>query len=256
MILWSGSRGRTGLFVTLLCLTFLSACSSRPSGSPPDNTLPKGDQGGVEKVGQPYKIAGRWYRPERNPGYDVVGLASWYGKQFHGKKTANGEVFNMNALTAAHKTLPLPTFVKVTNLSNGRSLVLRVNDRGPFVDDRIIDVSRRAAQILGFESKGVTQVRVQISDENGKVAKPRKSRDKERHFVQIGAFASKANAEQERDRARDAGARAKIEEVETSGTSLWRVRVGPFKTVRDAGKLLSRLRDRGFFQAQIFTETP
>lgn len=117
--------------------------------------------GGDYKVGAPYKVAGRWYHPKEDPGYNRVGIASWYGPNFHGKRTANGERYNMNALTAAHTTLPMPSFVRVTNLENGRSIILKVNDRGPFVSDRIIDVSRRGAQLLGFEKKGTARVRVQ-----------------------------------------------------------------------------------------------
>ena len=117
---------------------------------------------GTYKVGKPYKIAGRWYTPKEDPYYDEVGVASWYGKKFNGRATANGEVFDMDDFSAAHKTLPMPSYVKVTNLKNGRSLVVRVNDRGPFVSERIIDLSRRAAQELGFLKQGTTRVRVKI----------------------------------------------------------------------------------------------
>lgn len=112
------------------------------------------------KVGKPYQIKGIWYYPREDPGYDRSGIASWYGPPFHGRRTANGEVYDMNALTAAHKTLPMPTWVRVTNLENGRALVLRVNDRGPFVNGRIIDVSKRAAELLGFHDQGTAKVQV------------------------------------------------------------------------------------------------
>ena len=113
------------------------------------------------KIGNPYKIDGKWYTPAANLNYNQVGVASWYGPGFHNKKTANGETYNMNALTAAHTTLPMPSYVRVTNLENNRSLLLKINDRGPFVDDRLIDVSRRGAQLLGFEKRGTTRVRVE-----------------------------------------------------------------------------------------------
>ena len=116
--------------------------------------------GGKIKIGKPYQVAGVWYYPANNPNYDETGIASWYGSEFHGRVTANGEDYDMNALTAAHRTLPMPSYVEVTNLENGRSLILRVNDRGPFVQGRIIDVSRRAAKLLGFEKAGVAKVRV------------------------------------------------------------------------------------------------
>lgn len=115
---------------------------------------------GETKIGDPYEVAGVWYYPKQDPDYDQTGIASWYGQPFHGRSTANGEIYDMNRLSAAHKTLPMPIFVTVTNLENGRSLRLRVNDRGPFVHGRIIDVSRRAAQLLGFERKGTARVRV------------------------------------------------------------------------------------------------
>ena len=116
----------------------------------------------VYKVGAPYEVNGEWYYPAVDYNYDRTGVASWYGEQFNERYTANGEVFDLNGLTAAHKTLPMPTIVQVTNLANGRSLRLRVNDRGPFADGRIIDVSRRAAQLLGFETQGTTPVRVEV----------------------------------------------------------------------------------------------
>jgi rare lipoprotein A len=109
---------------------------------------------------RPYQIRGRWYRPQEDLDYEEIGLASWYGDRFHGRPTATGETFDMNALTAAHKTLPLPGLVEVTNLENGRTVVLRVNDRGPFVDGRIIDLSRGAARELGLLERGVGRVRV------------------------------------------------------------------------------------------------
>lgn len=117
---------------------------------------------GVYKVGNPYQVAGVWYYPKEDPNYDETGIASWYGPDFHGKPTANGEIFDMNEVTAAHQTLPLPSLVRVTNLENGRSIIVRVNDRGPFVNGRIIDLSRRSAQLLGTDRQGVARVRVQM----------------------------------------------------------------------------------------------
>ena len=120
---------------------------------------PKG--GGVYRVGKPYTVAGRTYVPRVNNHYDRVGLASWYGDAFHGRYTANGEIFDENSISAASPTLPLPSYARVTNLANQRSIVVRVNDRGPYVGDRLIDVSVRTAKLLGFYGKGVTRVRVQ-----------------------------------------------------------------------------------------------
>lgn len=115
---------------------------------------------GEYKVGKPYQVNGVWYVPREQPTYDQRGVASWYGDEFHMKATANGEAFDMNAVSAAHTTLPLPSMVEVTNLDNGRKLVVRVNDRGPFVGNRIIDLSREAARQLGYDRAGLANVRV------------------------------------------------------------------------------------------------
>ena len=117
--------------------------------------------GGIYKIGTPYEIEGEWYYPQEDATYDNTGIASWYGPKFHGRRTANGEIFDMDLLTAAHPTLPMPVRAKVTNLENGRSVVVRINDRGPFAKDREIDMSRHAADLLGFKKKGTAKVRVQ-----------------------------------------------------------------------------------------------
>jgi peptidoglycan lytic transglycosylase len=121
--------------------------------------VPKG--GGVYRVGKPYAVAGRIYTPQEDNHYSAVGLASWYGEDFHGRYTANGEIFDMNAISAASPTLPLPSYARVTNLANHRSIVVRVNDRGPYVGNRLIDVSVKTAKLLGFYGEGVTKVKVE-----------------------------------------------------------------------------------------------
>jgi rare lipoprotein A len=125
------------------------------------NDVPKG--GGMFKLGSPYKVAGRWYVPREDPSYDEYGIASWYGADFHGRRTANGEVFDANALTAAHPTLPLPCYAYVTNVDNGKTVLVRVNDRGPYVNDRLIDMSYAAAKQLGYASQGRARVRVRYA---------------------------------------------------------------------------------------------
>jgi rare lipoprotein A len=154
----------------LLCI-FLANCANNSHIDPrygvepsarlvqPGAPVPKG--GGVYRVGSPYMVAGRVYVPQDNPHYRADGVASWYGSDFHGRATANGEIFDADAITAAHPTLPLPSYVRVSNLSNGRSLIVRVNDRGPYAGNRIIDVSRRAAHLLGFTVSGTAWVRVE-----------------------------------------------------------------------------------------------
>ena len=158
----------------LLCaslLLLLGACAStghRPPSShqPPRHQPPPAPgqkapqpQGGV-KIGKPYVVMGKTYVPADDRGYDQQGIASWYGPTCHTKPTANGEIYNQDDVTAAHKTLPMPSWVEVQNLDNGRKLVVRINDRGPFVDGRIIDLSRRSAQLLGVDGPGLARVRV------------------------------------------------------------------------------------------------
>jgi rare lipoprotein A len=125
----------------------------------PGEPVPKG--GGVYRVGKPYTVAGRVYTPAEDNSYSAIGLASWYGDDFHGRYTANGEIYDMNSITAASPTLPLPSYARVTNLSNHKSIVVRVNDRGPYVADRLVDVSAQTAKMLGFYGKGVTKVKVE-----------------------------------------------------------------------------------------------
>lgn len=133
--------------------------SSSPRVVEFDQPVPKG--GGTYRIGKPYVVGGRTYVPEENTNYRAEGLASWYGDDFHGRLTANGEVFDMTSLTAAHPTLPLPCYVRVTNMGNGKSLIVRVNDRGPYHGNRVIDVSHRAATLLDFQTSGIARVRVE-----------------------------------------------------------------------------------------------
>ena len=159
----------SGLVMTAALALLLAGCSSSDKPDPfagkgsPKYTkagpLPKG--GGRRHVGKPYQVAGRTYYPTARPKPVEVGMASWYGPKFHRRKTANGEWFDMNYLSAAHKTMPLPSYVRVTNLENGRTVVVRVNDRGPFVGSRIIDLSKAAAARLGFLRKGKAKVKVE-----------------------------------------------------------------------------------------------
>jgi rare lipoprotein A len=136
---------------------------------------------GPYKIGKPYQVNGVWYYPKADYRYSETGIASWYGPGFHGKRTANGEIYDENGLTAAHKTLPMPAMVRVTNLENGRSIQVRVNDRGPFEAGRIIDMTRRGAQLLGFIERGTARVRVDIMPEESQ---------------QLAALASKQGGDQ------------------------------------------------------------
>jgi rare lipoprotein A len=159
--------------LAVLAAAALTACSS--GGSSFDSNLgvsasprvadgrsiPKG--GGVYKVGRPYRVAGRWYHPRENSNYNRAGTASWYGTAFHGRRTSNGEIYNMYEMTAGHPTLPMPSYAYVTNLQNGRTVLVRINDRGPYAKDRLIDLSYQTAQTLGFDKHGLARVRVRYA---------------------------------------------------------------------------------------------
>lgn len=167
--------------IPALGMLMLTACSG-----PPEPGTPAPFPG--VKVGKPYKIEGEWYRPSYDPDYVEEGYASWYGPGFHGGHTANGERFDQNAMTAAHKTLPMPSLVKVENLENGREIMVRVNDRGPFVDDRIIDLSKKAAEELGMRSKGLAKVRVSyMADETARFVASQGGVPLERQYAAGGA---------------------------------------------------------------------
>ncbi len=142
----------------------LAGCASIETAMNSITGAGSADQSGAgrHQVGKPYVINGVRYVPRSQPGYDVVGVASWYGRPYHGRRTASGRIYNMHALTAAHPTLPLGSRVNVTNMANKRSVVLTINDRGPFAKNRLIDVSRRAAELLGFLHNGTARVRVRV----------------------------------------------------------------------------------------------
>ena len=157
-----------GLFLLAIALTGCASQEVDLNASPYSQAAAIKGKGGVYKVGKPYRIKGTTYYPKEDYHYSEVGMASWYGSDFHNKRTANGEKYDMNTLTAAHRTLPLPSIVRVTNLENGRSLVLRVNDRGPYAKNRIIDISKRGAQLLGYQTKGVAKVRVELLEKESR----------------------------------------------------------------------------------------
>lgn len=251
------------LFVAGLASFALAACASGPrpeAGRLPVVTDPATIVPGTMR---PYQIRGRWYQPAEQPGYDETGLASWYGQQFHGRPTATGERFDMNALTAAHKTLPLPGLVEVTNIANGRRIVVRVNDRGPFVDNRIIDLSRGSAEALGLLSAGVGEVRVRYL---GRA--PRLGGGTTRHYAEAapaaqaptaaaggGAFWIQAGAFSDRRAARRAadqlGDRATVDLA--VGDGLFRVLVGPWPDPNAAERSRQAVIARGYADALLIS---
>ncbi len=229
------------------------------------------------KVGRAYNIAGIWYYPYHDPKYDKIGIASWYGEQFHGRLTANGEVFDMNTVTAAHKTFALPSIARVTNLDNGRSLLVRVNDRGPFVEGRIIDLSRRSAQLLGIYQKGTERVRVEfvelaslknvasndsaygLDSIEGKVFQQEKVEEAlyqedslsdsiitdKMTYIQLGAFTSIKNAIRLKDKVSNFGPIQIIKSI-NNNNNIFKVRIGPLSSGAEVEKVLKNLSDSGF----------
>jgi len=190
------------------------------------------------KVGNPYYINGVKYIPKEVSSYYEEGIASWYGPKFDGKLTANGEIFNQYDVTAAHKTLPLPSLVKVTNLENNRSIILRINDRGPFVGDRIIDLSYKSAQILGIINKGTAKVSVELIEYGkhllnfSKANNIVKIKEDKMHFLQIGVFKNPNNADNISEKLRKTGYLNQKVIIETSNNNeevLYIVKIGPIQ---------------------------
>jgi rare lipoprotein A len=234
---------------------------------PPDisavpDAVPRAER--PSRYGNPksYKVFGRrYYVLESSDGYRERGIASWYGTKFHGRRTSSGEPYDMYAMTAAHKTLPLPTYARVTNLNNGRSVVVRVNDRGPFHDNRIIDLSYTAAWKLGVLKTGTGYVEVRALDPRSPTttaaARPIKvsSPGPVRLYLQAGSFSERANAERMRWRveaiARDA---VQVSPAMVDGRTTYRVRVGPIDTVAKADRLVQRFTELGMDTPRIVIE--
>ncbi|MGH8238820.1 MAG: septal ring lytic transglycosylase RlpA family protein [Steroidobacteraceae bacterium] len=266
-------RCRSGFSPTLLLLLFIAGCSTAPLRPPPTPSLPPpGDIAAIpadiaaipepipkaeprSKKGNPpfYTVLGRRYFVlEKAEGYSERGVASWYGPGFHAAATSNGERYDMYAMSAAHKTLPLPAYVQVTNLRNGRSVVVRVNDRGPFKDGRIIDLSYTAASKLGMLKDGTTFVEVRALTPAQKVAPPAPPQTPEALYVQAGAFATEANASRLLEQLRAQGVQKTfVREDRVDGRALYRVRVGPIPSVNEFDRVLARLRSLGLADAQL-----
>ena len=240
-------------YILLIFLLIISSCA--PSNK--NFSIKKSPfSGGQYKVGEPYQIENNIFYPKESFDYLESGVASWYGPNFHGKKTANGEIFNMNLLTAAHKTLQLPSLVKVTNTENNRSVVLRVNDRGPFVKNRIIDVSKKAASILGFQKKGTANVIVEyygkakIYDKNGKIVKQKLTKniknDEGFYFVRIGIFSDISNIDNIISQVKNL-AKIRIDKSQLGH----KVLLGPFANKNYTERVLNIIKEKGFEDAII-----
>ncbi len=235
------------------------------------------------KIGNPYKINGQWFYPEVDYDYDEIGIASWYGPNFHGKRTANGEIFDQNKISAAHKTLPMPTIVKVINLENGKELIMRINDRGPFVAGRIIDLSKEAAKQLGVLKKGISKVRVIVQEiESRKIAMNLQNNTKQNKFsvksakaehiekkelditdekfqddkkvsskmiIQVGSFKNEDNANILVQKLENFNAFLQKNFVKEN--FFYRVRIGPFNDFSNAKNTLNKLFSLGFYNSKI-----
>lgn len=296
---YSHNTARAGTLVVVLGAGFLlSACSGGSNVSDPfagtgspiykkSGPIPKG--GGRRHLGKPYSVAGRKFYPRETPNYDKTGIASWYGKRFHRRKTANGEWYDMNHFTAAHKTFPLPSYAKVTNVATGKSLIVRVNDRGPFVGNRIIDLSKRSADYLGTKNKGTATVRVQyigpapLNDRGSHLAAMNRERRNgtplnqmiarannntgtryasnqptprqyaaSGYFVQVGAFGVRDNAQRAKQRAQQIG-NAVIVPASGSYGTIYRVRIGPLASQSEALQVRQRAVNYGHYDAKVIS---
>jgi rare lipoprotein A len=247
------------------------------------------DVASFQKIGAPYQVAGTWYVPAHEPDYDETGVASWYGNEFHGKPTANGEIFDMNMVSGAHPTLPIPSLVEVTNLANGRSIIVRINDRGPFVGSRLIDMSSRGAELLGFRVRyvgpadaeprvsaqtltapirvagsvatkplGVTAIEAPLPSQPTQVATstpaqstPSQSGQSQQAFVQVGAFSVLANAERLRDQTAGLGPVQVVEATNGEGNLLYRVVLGPVANRAEALAKVEEMTNSGITSARV-----
>lgn len=284
------SRARqAGRSAALLGLAALAACSSAPPAPPQSSAAARSvispERGGR---GNPpfYEVFGeRYYVLQSSEGYRERGIASWYGPDFHGKPTSGGEIYDMHALTAAHKTLPIPTWVEVTNLANKRSVIVKVNDRGPFVDDRLIDLSFRAAQELDMIRTGTALVQVRALGAPAALpAEPRPlqaaAREEARGgfslisearagtlgpddlapvsrqgiYVQVGAFSEHDNAVRLVARLRQQGFRDSFVVSSSDARPIHRVRIGPLNDAAEFDRMRRTLRSKGFGESRLVME--
>lgn len=249
------------LIIVAVCS--LSACGGGKAITKPATQNYSGatcTDGPKSRYGNPgsYKVLGKWYSVLPTAcGYSGKGIASWYGPNFHGKRTSSGETYDMHGMTAAHKTLPIPVMVKVTNLDNGKELVVRVNDRGPFHTGRIIDLSKAAAQKLGVIAKGTARVKVEaIGSPSNTSAHTSTSKDyRNRIYVQAGSFGDRFNADNMLARLRDHGfENIQIQALSVSGNKVHRVRVGPLSSPQQAESVNQRMSHLGYRGHRVITD--
>lgn len=268
------SRFSVVVIFFLICLSACSQISIRSTNSDrapnrqidinkiPD-AVPKHEP--KSRYGNPrsYVVLGkRYYVMDSSKGYVEKGIASWYGTKFHGKRTSNGETYDMYAMTAAHKNLPLPTYVKVTNLNNGRHVIVKVNDRGPFHENRIIDLSYSAALKLDIVRSGTALVEVRAIDPDqpmpsdsgygAPVQVMPVSNNNSGFYIQVGSFSELSNAEKLRQKLGPLGeSLVRISQVVVTGNTLYRVRIGPLTDIDLADSIVSRLASFGVLEHHI-----
>lgn len=261
---------RLSIVCVLLVLAACGSTSDKDSAprNPPNvsnvpNAIPKDEP--RSKYGNPasYEVFGkRYYTLKSSQGYHEKGIASWYGKKFHGRRTSSGETYDMYAMTAAHKTLPLPSYLEVTNLNNGRKVIVKVNDRGPFHGNRLIDLSYSAASQLGIIGKGTGTVELRAITNGRVAATPVTERvDTVRAtgsvglYLQVGAFSTELSAGQLKDKLQgQIGDAVLIVPLRKPNGNLYRVRVGPLSNVEYGDSLASRLLDLGYNDSHIVVE--
>ena len=233
------------LLAILLAGSVMISCGGK---KPP--TTPEG--GKVKASQRPYTVMGKRYEPlKSHVGFTQEGMASWYGKDFHGKKTSNGETYDMHAMTAAHKTLPLGVFVKVRNKENGQETIVRVNDRGPFVKNRIIDLSYTAAKKLGVDMKGTAPVRIEAlgyrtSEASGESYSEPETYDSGNYSVQIGAFKDYQNARRLSEEMRKLHGYSEVKTATVNGELFYRVQAGKYTSLKAAEDAEGRFSVHGY----------
>lgn len=261
------------ILLILIFSLFLAACGTKSRYSMKHDIGPKGDfdTSGVPDAvpvweplsrqgnRSPYTVRGiKYHIADISNGFEEHGYASWYGLKFHGELTSNGEVYNMYAMSAAHKNLPIPSYVRVTNLDNNKQVIVRVNDRGPFHEGRVIDLSYAAATKLGYAKKGTARVKVELirsqrNNVSSGVNEGLDVTDKVAHFIQLGAFSSKSSAEKMLSQVKRDHQTSEvfIASAAVGSSVIHRVRVGPFFNESEAQSSLKKIRSNGFSGAQI-----
>ncbi|MDT8310162.1 MAG: septal ring lytic transglycosylase RlpA family protein [Methylophaga sp.] len=244
-----------------------SAPAAPPKAEQMRDAIPKNEPRSKYGNMATYDVFGKtYYTLASSEGYVERGVASWYGNKFHGRRTSSGEPYDMYKMTAAHKTLPLPSYAEVTNLDNGRKVVVRINDRGPFHDDRLIDLSYSAATKLGITAKGTGRVEVLAINADKYATQPADHQSQQvtmqtntfenvAMFLQVGAFSTLSRAEQIKNRIQQQiSERVHVKPFNGQGNALYRVRVGPLASAEIGQRLAERLVNMGFTDTQMITE--